>query len=251
MAPVAIPGVTFTNWPDDYIHSTDDDLWQMDATQVKRNAVAVASAAMVLAGARDEDLGAIAGEAVGRALARIGRDTATAAALARSGSGVELRRRAASLVRESVRREQRALRSLERLSSGTVSGVADAVLKQLPTPEAAVARLEALLQPVAAAMIAPAAELAAERRVPSLVDDVQGFLDKRSAIVRPAGLHPLMAFEVLNFVDGQRSYADVYRAVAAEADAAGEWYYGTVTVEDVAAYLDSAVKAGVATVVDR
>jgi hypothetical protein len=251
MAPVAIPGVTFTNWPDDYIHSTDDDLWQMDATQVKRNAVAVASAAMVLAGARDEDLAAIAGEAVGRALARIGRDTATAAALARSSSGVELRRRAASLVRESVRREQRALRSLERLSSGTVSGVADAVLKQLPTPEAAVARLEALLQPVAAAMIAPAAELAVERRVPSLVDDVQGFLDKRSAIVRPAGLHPLMAFEVLNFVDGQRSYADVYRAVAAEADAAGEWYYGTVTVEDVAAYLDSAVKAGVATVVDR
>ena len=72
-----------------------------------------------------------------------------------------------------------------------------------------------------------------------------------SAITRPAGLHPLMAFEALNFVDGQRSYADIYRAVAAEADAAGEWYYGVVTIEDVTAYLDSAVKAGVLAVEDR
>ena len=30
-----------------------------------------------------------------------------------------------------------------------------------------------------------------------------------------------MAYEVLNFVDGRRSYADIYRAVSAEADAAG------------------------------
>jgi hypothetical protein len=248
MPTIGIPGVTFTNWPDDYIHSTDDDLWQMDATQVKRNAVAVASAAMVLASARDQDLPALAAEAVGRGLARIGRDTTTAAALARTGPGSQARRRAVSLVRESVLREQRAIRSLSRLSASGSAAVADAALKQLPTPEAAVARLDALLEPTAAAMLPEPIELAGEKHVPALVDDVQGYLDKRSAITRPARLHPLMAFEVLNFVDGQRSYADIYRAVAAEADAAGEWYYGTVTVEDVTAYLDSAVKAGVVTV---
>ena len=60
-----------------------------------------------------------------------------------------------------------------------------------------------------------------------------------------------MAYEVLNFVDGKRSYADIYRAVSAEADAAGSWYYGVVTAEDVTAYLDSAVKAGIVTVVER
>ena len=248
MPTIGIPGVTFTNWPDDYIHSTDDDLWQMDATQVKRNAVAVASAAMVLASARDQDLPALAAEAVGRGLARIGRDTTTAAALARTGPASQARRRAVSLVRESVLREHRAIRSLSRLSASGSAAVADAALKQLPTPEAAVARLDALLEPTAAAMLPEPMELAGEKRVPALVDDVQGYLDKRTAITRPARLHPLMAFEVLNFVDGRRSYADIYRAVAAEADGAGEWYYGTVTVEDVTAYLDAAVKAGVVTV---
>ena len=47
MAPIGIPAVTFTNWPDDYIHSTDDDLWQIDPTQLKRNAVAVAASRVV------------------------------------------------------------------------------------------------------------------------------------------------------------------------------------------------------------
>ena len=79
----------------------------------------------------------------------------------------------------------------------------------------------------------------------ALVDDVQGFLDKRDKIKRPDRLHPLMFYEALNFVDGTRTYFDVYRAVAAEADHAGEWYYGAVTFEDVASALDSAVSAGV------
>ena len=36
--------------------------------------------------------------------------------------------------------------------------------------------------------------------------------------------------------------------MSAEADAAGEWYYGTVSLEDVASYLDSAKGAGIITV---
>jgi hypothetical protein len=248
MPTIGIPGVTFTNWPDDYIHSTDDDLWQMDATQLKRNAVAVASAAFVLASARDADLHMLAGEAVGRALARIGRDTATAAALARTGSFPHARRRAATLVRESGRRAQRALRSLGRLTTMSDAAIVATAVAQLPSPDAAVKRLESLFEPIAAASLPSAAELAGMGKVPTLVDDTQAFLDKRSALVRPTGLHPLMAFETLNFVDGRRSYTDIYHAVSAEADAAGEWYYGTVAIEDVTAYLDSAVKAGIVTV---
>jgi hypothetical protein len=45
MGVVGITAVTFTNWPDDYIHSTGDDLWQVDSTQLERNAVAIAAAA--------------------------------------------------------------------------------------------------------------------------------------------------------------------------------------------------------------
>ena len=249
MPTIGIPGVTFTNWPDDYIHSTDDDLWQMDATQLKRNAVAVASAAWVLANAGDGDAYALAGEIVGRGLARIGRDTATALALARLTPSPDMRRRALTLVRESAAREQRTLASLRRLTPGAETSVIAAALKQLPTPEAAETRLRALLEPGAA--LSSPAEPAEQSRVPALVDDVQGYLDKREKLQRPRALHPLMAYEVLNFVDGKRSYADIYRAVSAEADAAGSWYYGVVTVEDVAAYLDSAVKAGIVTVVQR
>ena len=251
MPTIGIPGVTFTNWPDDYIHSTADDLWQMDATQLKRNAVAVASAAWVLANAKGADIHALAGEAVGRGVARIGRDTATALALARTSVSPEVRRRARSLVRESVLREQRAIQSLRTLASPAEAGVIDAALKQLPTVEFAEGRLRALLEPTAVAELPSPAEALGEKRVPALVDDVQGYLDRRGKLERPTTLHPLMAYEVLNFVDGRRSYADIYRAVAAEADSAGAWYYGVVTAEDVTAYLDSAVKAGVVTVAER
>ena len=252
MPTIGIPGVTFTNWPDDYIHSTDDDLWQMDATQLKRNAVAVASAAWVLANAGDADASLLAGEIVGRGLSRVGRDTTTALALARTSPGADSRRRALNLVRESASREQRTLASLRRLAPGAEASAIAAALKQLPTPEAAEARVRALLGPGPGRADAPsAAEAAGQTRVPALVDDVQGYLDKREKLQRPRGLHPLMAYEVLNFVDGRRSYADIYRAVSAEADAAGSWYYGVVTADDVTAYLDSAVKAGIVTVTER
>ena len=101
-------------------------------------------------------------------------------------------------------------------------------MKQLPTPDAAEARFRALLESASGGTMAArpgdspsTAAAPGESRVPTLVDDVQGFLDKREKLQRPRTLHPLMAYEVLNFVDGRRSYADIHRAVSAEADAAG------------------------------
>src|SRR2546428_7451465 len=55
-AAIGIPGVTFTNWPDEYIHSSDDDLWQIDRTQLQRNALAVASIALYLANLSTNDV---------------------------------------------------------------------------------------------------------------------------------------------------------------------------------------------------
>jgi (2Fe-2S) ferredoxin len=54
----------------------------------------------------------------------------------------------------------------------------------------------------------------------------------------------MMAFEALNFADGTRTGWEIYEAVAAEALAAGEWYYGRVTPAAVRAVLDSAVESG-------
>src|SRR5262245_46103078 len=247
MAPIGISAVTFTNWPDDYIHSSDDDLWQIDATQLKRNAVAVASSTWFIATATSRELPALAGQMVGRGLERIGHDTRRAVELAaEAGDDPAARDRAIALVGESVAREQRAVRSLMPLAPDSAAIVASA-LAQLPSPEAAMARVRSLLAPASSTPPPTAEEQGANARVPSFVDDVAAFLEKRSKIKRPANLHPLMAYEVLNFADGVRSIGDIFRAVAAEADTAGDWYYGTVTLADVTSYLDSAADAGVVT----
>jgi hypothetical protein len=84
--------------------------------------------------------------------------------------------------------------------------------------------------------------------VPSIAVSIEQFLARRRELKRPDSLHGLMAYETLNFVDGTASYLDIYHAVAAEADAAGQWYYGPVQLEDVANYLDSAKATGIVTV---
>ena len=58
------------------------------------------------------------------------------------------------------------------------------------------------------------------------------------------GLHAHMRFEVYNFADGHRNAYEVYEAVAAEALAAGEWYYGQVRAADVLEALERAAQAG-------
>jgi hypothetical protein len=81
--------------------------------------------------------------------------------------------------------------------------------------------------------------------VPVMTDSVKTFLDNRRQIERPRGLHPLMQFEVLNYADGRRTVGEIFDAVAAQADAGGAWYYGTVERQDVEKLFESAAKAGV------
>jgi Peptidase family M28 len=246
MAPVGIPAVTFTNWPDDYIHSSDDDLWQIDPTQLERNAVAVAGSAWFIATAGAPELRVLAAQAVGRALERIGHDTRRATEISLSASEPSMSDRAEAVVRESVAREQRALRTMAALSRESGTGVVAVALEQLPTAADVVARLRALVPATSPAK--PAAQLVeADARVPVFVDDVAGFMDRRKALKRPTTLHPLMAYEALNFVDGARTVSEIFRAVAAEADLAGDWYYGQVTRDDISSYIESAASAGILT----
>jgi hypothetical protein len=244
MGIIGVPGVTFTNWPDPFIHSSDDDLWQIDPTQLKRNAVAVAAAALYLANAGDADAVTMGTETYGRGLERLSRDARTAMSL-------EDYPRAANLVRQAARRERRALESLAHFTApgGAGERAVKALIEQLPTEENAEMRLAAYVTGVTARR-PPAKTLSAKEKelagtVPSIAVSIQGFLDARSKLKRPAGLHGLMAYEALNFVDGRNSYLDIFSAVAAEADAAGEWYYGHVSLDDVVSYLESAKAAGI------
>jgi hypothetical protein len=70
------------------------------------------------------------------------------------------------------------------------------------------------------------------------------YFEKRVGYLPDITLHPTMRTELFNFVDGKRSYFDIYKALKAEALAAGAWYYGNVTLEDVTRILDANVKKG-------
>jgi hypothetical protein len=90
----------------------------------------------------------------------------------------------------------------------------------------------------------PELEKEMQRKVPEVALGVREYLEKRRDI-RGSGLHSVMAYEVWNFVDGKRSYFQIYRAARAEAQFAGAWYYGTVSPKQVADLLDAGVKAGI------
>jgi hypothetical protein len=81
--------------------------------------------------------------------------------------------------------------------------------------------------------------------VPVSVASLAEYFANRDKAPSAAGghLHGLMRSEVYNFVDGRRSYYDIYKVVYAEAAVGGSWYDGTVTLKDVARTLEAAVAA--------
>ncbi len=261
---VGVPATSLTNWPDEYIHSTGDDLENIDATQLERNAVVTAAVALYFASLGDEELPALVGYVAARGRARIAADTATAVAhLARSAPADRAAawRDAWNLVRQAVAREQGALGSLRRLAGrGPASELLQAASRRLDATLSS--ELDALERAYTAlsGQNLPNIDLSAEERamaekvyVP--LADPAAFEDALDKIQRrergQAGLHAMMRFETLNFADGRRSAWEVYEAVAAEALSAGEWYYGRVTPQDVSAALDAAAAAGAFTVRKR
>ena len=118
---VGVAGTTLTNWPDEFIHSSADDVWQIDATQIERNAFIVAATALWLANAGEAEASRTASYVAGRALGRIGRDFTVG--LARVASAAPPRdedyRAAANLLATSLEKEIAAVRSVAALAPVT------------------------------------------------------------------------------------------------------------------------------------
>lgn len=282
---VGVPGTTLTNWPDENIHSSGDDLWQIDPTQLKRNAFVVAATAWWLATADSGEVGFLASFVAARGAERLGRDLATAEAWISSGSGSEQERRrwAGNLLEVALAKEIAAVES-----SRAIAAPASA-------DDAAIAERTALLRNVAlslkqrlgtapSAITAPALERLAKRtpRLGSATLDAWMALEvrvsekrraerrlrrdekERAGALRKAGktpakaktpadddegpsLSPLMATEAMNWVDGKTSAADIARRVCAEALSAGWWYYGEATPELVEKFFEKQAKDGLIT----
>jgi hypothetical protein len=261
---VGVPATSLTNWPDEFIHSTGDDLENIDATQLERNAVVVAAVALYFASVGEDELPALAGYVAARGRARIAADTATAVAhLARTApeGRAAAWRDAWNLVRQSAAKEQAALGSLRRLANRSrAAELLQSASRRLEGELAS--ELEALERAYSAITgqnlpnvdLSPEERAMAEKVYVPLADPA-AFEDALDKLPRPErgqrGLHAMMRFEVFNFADGRRSAWEVYEAVAAEALSAGEWYYGRVTPPDVLAALDAAAKVGAFTVRKR
>jgi hypothetical protein len=244
-APIGIPGVTFTNMPDRFIHSSDDDLWNIDPTQLGRNAVAAALIAYAMASADASSAPVLAAEVSGRGGERIARNLGLGKAWIAAATAAErgaAYHRAREQVRYAAARERLAAAPLGEVGGGA-EPFAAALRRQTDAREAqALRELEAYWRtaagsapPAAPAQTAAERELAALR--PALAAGPAEFLTRRGTIPGVPGLHPLMAFEVLNLVDGRRSGLDIHRYAAAQAREAGAHYFGTVAPEAVLQYL--------------
>lgn len=259
-APIGVPGTSLTNWPDEFIHSTGDDLEQIDATQLERNAVVVAGVAHYFAALDDQGAAALAAYVAARGGSRIAADLATAVAhvaTAPASDRAQAFRAGRNLVRQSHRKEAAALASVRRLSprGRAAEAVAQAARRLEEEMAADLESLERAWTAVTGTSI-PNIDLGPEERaldaaVYAPVADYGAWKDAVAKVPAIEGLHPMMRFEVFNFADGRRSGLEVYEAVAAQALSAGGWYYGTVTPKLVKDALDAGVKAGAYTVGKR
>jgi hypothetical protein len=249
---VGIPAVAMINWDDDFIHSSDDDIDKIDQTQLRRNNFIIGSMAYFLAFADEKDLPSIAGETFSQGTRRLANDLRAAMQmLQESATGPDDKWKEVSIIIEQgVLREVRALNSARffaRSDKAAAQTIDELIDRMKLKEDVLLADLRSYYKRLRgstprAVKLAPA-EVAAGKKIPTNVASLATYFQNRNRGGARTDLHGLMRSEVFNFVDGKRSYYDIYKAVFAEAAAAGSWYYGTVSLEDVIAVLDAAVKS--------
>ncbi|MFQ6115757.1 MAG: hypothetical protein ACE5NG_16985, partial [bacterium] len=254
--PGGIPAITLTNWPDEIIHSSDDDLWNIDRTQLKRNAYIVAATAWYLANVDDNDIPQLASYLYSMGKERLGHAFKVATThIANTGLGNDLSkvyREARIIITESYKREQEALQTLAQLTRNRtlpplVKSLSTDFAKQLKIDLRRLDDFYVMLtgkKPLKVRLTAEEKSLAT--KVPKNNPDLKEYFEKRDKIkTKDIHLNPHMQAEVWNFIDGQRSVLEIYRAVFAEAMVHGSWYYGQVTLEDVKKLTEKGKEKGV------
>jgi hypothetical protein len=252
---VGVPGISLTNWPDTYIHSTDDDLWQVDATQLKRNAFVIAVCSYMLASAGEADLARLTALVLGGAQSRLARDSAAAVSGLTDESEQDPANRykdAVMLLDTAVWRESEAVGSLRVFADGGGTGgklIATARERVQKLAFTLRADLDVFYQQLTgrkAEVVLTEEEKQAAVRIPSWKATL---LDTQTEKVKmpdsPENLHWHYVFEINNLIDGKRSILFIYRMARAAALSAGKWYYGSVEFSDVTKYFESLEKEGV------
>jgi hypothetical protein len=251
---IGVPAVAMINWDDDFIHSSDDDLDKIDQTQLQRNNFLIGATAFYLAFVEDQDVPLLTSETFSQGSRRLGSAMQVAMGLLKSATNgqTESVRDAFMIIEQAVDREVGALNSLNVFVQGNPKNM-QLVGKMIERMER---RGRELMTDLATfykqvhGSNPPSAKLtdadkAASKKIPVNAPSLQDYFTNRRSVRVETKLHGLMRDEVYNFVDGRRSYLDIYRAVRAEAMTVGSWYYGTVSLDEVVNLLDAAVEADV------
>jgi hypothetical protein len=248
-APIGVPGISFTNFPDNYIHTSDDDLWNIDRTQLGRNAAAGALIAWIMATASSERAPDFAVETLQRGGERMALNTGIAFSLIRSERGGQNYQMAVEQIEYAAARELQAVESMAQ-----IGGVPQAVIsrkKQIVENRKAKAmeELRSMYELFHGSSPPRGYTLtSAERELRSITPVLSAgpreFQTGRGQVRGVPGLHNLMAMEILSAVNGERTGLDIYRLAAAQAREAGAHYYGTITREAVKQYLENARNVG-------
>lgn len=249
---VGVPAVATINWDDLYIHSSDDDLYQIDQTQLLRNQFLMAGTGFVLAYADRSDLPLFLSEIYAQGMRRIGTDMEAAVRiLNQPDTGSDGWSDAGLLIEQGIMREERALRSTKFLAGGDgdgnpqIRGYIDRLKAHETALRSDIASIYLSLHGSDGAPPPPDSLVRSSMtKIPANVSPLETYFKNRSNASYRGHLHGLMRDEVYNFVDGRRNYFEIFKAVRAEQLVGGSWYYGTVNLKDVAGQLDAAVEAG-------
>jgi hypothetical protein len=245
---IGVPAVGLINMDDELIHSSDDDLFNVDPTQMARNNFIVSALSFILAFANEDDVQLFANETYAHGSRRLGNDLAVATRLVHEDNGWK---DAIIVVEEGVEREARALESIRVFTAGDAKAgkIIDSSLGRLLQQKG---DMLAVLKETfenehgkkPGNIQLTSAEAGADAKVPANISNVDSYFAKRRGVRTHGKLWGHMREEVYNFVDGERSYYDIYKAVRSESLVHGEWYYGPVSLEDVVGLLDAAVEVG-------
>ncbi len=254
---IGVPSVALINWDDYYIHSSDDDLWQIDQTQLKRNAFIIASMAYYFGKAEKDQTNLLLSETYTQGSKRLANDLQAAFGEIQGLSDKEEGWKNANIiVEQGILREIRALQSVSRINGNDAEGnkAITAAVSQMKLRQASMlSEIAEQYKRLNAVTKIPAVkqseeEIAASKKLPVNNSVLDTYFEKRVGNAPGTILHPTMKTELLNFVDGKRSYYEIYKALKAECLAAGTWYYGVVKLEDVVKILDANVAAGAMTI---
>lgn len=249
---IGVPAVALINWHDDFIHSSDDDLDNIDPTQLRRNNFLIGAMAYYLAFAEGGDVPLLASETFAQGTKRLAKDMQVAMNVMQESrnDAAQAWKDATIVLEQGMQRERRAMNSMRVFAGNDANAkrTIDQLAARMNSKERELrADLQTYYQQLfggspQAIKLSPE-ESAASKKVPANAASLDTYFDKRQKVSFKSKLHGLMMDEVYNFVDGKRSYYDIYKAVRAESLAAGSWYYGTVTLAEVTGLLDAAVAA--------